>query len=417
MQPTRQTLEQLSEVLASTVECLARLERLEAQSGPSNVAGDLGFLSLLLTNAPMVIGVASLDGRILLVNRRWEEVVGRRREDVIGRRLEEVYPAETARQMKEAHQRVIETGAPLEIEQTVGGADGPHEFYTVTFPMRGAGGEIEAVGVVAINITERRRTEEARRASEARLGRWAESKPMGIVLADSTLRIVEANDAFLKMVGYGREDLAAGKLRWDDLIPEEYRDICEQVRKEVEKSGVGGPVQKAYVRKDGSRVPVLLGVTGLKEPKGHRICFVLDLTERKRAEEALEASEARFRSIFEDAAVGISVLDLEGKILAANPTREEMLGYREEELLGRVFTDFVHPEEVARAAARFKELAEGDRDEYEAEKRCIRKDGQVVWWQFSMGLVRDAERRPQFAIACIRDITERKRAQEALRAS
>ena len=126
-----------------------------------------GLLTSLLEYAPMSIYVAAADGTLRLVNRGWEEFEGLRREEAVGRRLEDIFPAEVARQYLEINRRVIETAAPVVTEEVGDTRDGRHYFHTVKFPLYGAAGQIEAVGGVSVDITERKRAEEGiRRQTE-----------------------------------------------------------------------------------------------------------------------------------------------------------------------------------------------------------------------------------------------------------
>ena len=128
---------------------------------------------------------------------------------------------------------------------------------------------------------------------EARIRRLVDSNIIGIVIWDLQGRIIEANQAFLDIVGYAREDLVSGRLRWTELTPAEWRDADEQVIAELKAAGTVQPREKEYFRKDGSRVPVLVGARFSSGNRDEGVAFVLDLTERKRAEEKLRASEQR----------------------------------------------------------------------------------------------------------------------------
>ena len=132
---------------------------------------------------------------------------------------------------------------------------------------------------------------------EAKIRRLVDANIIGIFIRDLEGRILEANDAFLHMIGYDREDLVAGRIRWTDLTPPEWRDRNAQAVAEVKMTGRVQPFEKEYFRKDGSRVPVLIGVASFEEGGNEGVAFVLDLTERKRAEAEARESERRYREM------------------------------------------------------------------------------------------------------------------------
>jgi len=132
------------------------------------------------------------------------------------------------------------------------------------------------------------------------------------------------------------------------------------------------------------------------------------LAERERTAAALRESEARFRAIFADAAIGIVLVDLSGRPVEANPAVERMLGYSREELRGMVFTEVTHPDDVAADWTLFAALVAGRRDSYQMEKRYLHNEGHIVWGNLTVSLVRDASGTPQFTIGMVEDITERK---------
>ncbi|MFZ5896558.1 MAG: PAS domain-containing hybrid sensor histidine kinase/response regulator [Myxococcota bacterium] len=150
-------------------------------------------------------------------------------------------------------------------------------------------------------IKERMLGEERRRAEQAllRFSRLFEAKILGILVCDLVGNILEANDGFLEMVGYTREELLSGRVRWVEMTPPEYKQLDDDAVEQLKVRGVTRPWEKEYIRKDGTRVPILVGVAMLNETEC--VAFVLDITERKRLEELrqrsaeLEAQNRRIR--------------------------------------------------------------------------------------------------------------------------
>ncbi len=135
------------------------------------------------------------------------------------------------------------------------------------------------LGVIR-DITERKR-------NEARFRRLADSNVQGVMFWNTTGEILGANDAYLRMIGYTRDELQEGKIRWDAITPGEFEHADRRGAEEVAARGVCTPYEKEYVRKDGSRLPVLVGAASFDDTRHEGVCFVLDLTERKKLEQQM----------------------------------------------------------------------------------------------------------------------------------
>jgi PAS domain S-box-containing protein len=139
---------------------------------------------------------------------------------------------------------------------------------------------------------------------EAKIRRLVEANIIGICISTRNGDIMEANDAFLKIVGYDREDLVAGRVRWTDITTPESRDRTAEALAELESTGAIQPFEKEYFRKDGSRVPVLVGVAAFDEERYEIVAFVLDLTERKHAEGALRDTQTKLAHVMRVTTLG-----------------------------------------------------------------------------------------------------------------
>ena len=132
---------------------------------------------------------------------------------------------------------------------------------------------------------------------ESKIRRLVDANIIGIIVWNADGVVLEANDAFLRMVGYERDDVVSGNVRWTDLTPVEWRHLSERALTETMQSGRARPYEKEYLKKDGGRVPVIVGLATFEESRMEGVAFVLDLTERKRAEEDARRSERRVREV------------------------------------------------------------------------------------------------------------------------
>src|SRR3981189_1711226 len=255
-------------------------------------------------------------------------------------------------------------------------------------PVLDGNGEFIAFIGTATDVTERKRAEEALRKSEAKIRRLVDSNIIGIFVWDFDGRILEANDEFLRMVSYDREDLVSGRIRWADLTPPDWRDRNNARIEQQKSSGRFEPFEKEFTRKDGSRLPILIGGATFEEGGNQGVAFVLDLTERKCAEEALRESERSARSALDGIAGLVAIMTPSGEVETVNRQCVEYFGRPVEEQKDWVTTDMVHPEDLPRMLENFKRAIVSEIP-YHFEQRLRRFDGEYRWFETRGGAVRD----------------------------
>jgi PAS domain S-box-containing protein len=254
------------------------------------------------------------------------------------------------------------------------------------------------------------------REREARIRRLIDAGIIGVFLFDIEGPIFEANDAFLRMVGYDREDLVSGGLRWTDLTPPEWRERdARQWVPELKATGRLEPFEKEYFRKGGSRVPVLIGTATFEESPNQGVAFVLDLTERKQAEQTRQELEEQWRASFESNPTMYFIVNAAGEIVSVNAFGAEQLGYTVSELVGQPVSSVFYEPDRNRVRKHTKECFEQPGRIGRWEARKIHKDGTMLWVRETANAV-VLKKRPVLLVAC-ENITEQKRAEEAVRRS
>ncbi len=238
------------------------------------------------------VGLMNLDGRIVEVNLAPLQAAGLKREDVLGKTVAESYWFAYSPSVQEQVRRALTQAAQGEIvrdDYLIRIAEGRQITIDTTFsPLRDASGRIIQIVGSAVDITDRKRT-------DGRFLRLVDSNVQGVIFWNRKGEITGANDAFLQIVGYTREDLEAGRIGWAALTPPEHAHLDVRALEELTARGICTPFEKEYFRKDGSRVPILLGAAIFEDSPDEGVCFLLDITERKRTEQALRESEEHFR--------------------------------------------------------------------------------------------------------------------------
>ncbi|GAA5118291.1 hypothetical protein GCM10023339_30640 [Alloalcanivorax gelatiniphagus] len=249
-----------------------------------------------------------------------------------------------------------------------------------------------------------------------------QTSPDAFVVLDYEDRIEWWNRAAEKLFGWSIEE-AAGQPLTDLVVPEQHRaahheGLRRRARGGRPRLGVD-PVQVEAVCRDGSRIVVELSVGELEWDGGPRFhAFVRDVTDRESARRALELSENRSRTAFENAPVGMLLTEVGdgafGPVLAANPAAQDMLGYSTEQLRAMTCSDITHHEDLRQDAEMVPRLLSGALDKLEYEKRFVRPDGRDVWVAFSAAVVRDLDGSAWHSVHQLLDITERRAAAQQL---
>ena len=283
-------------------------------------------------------------------------------------------------------------------------------------PDDGAQALRQQVAALEEALAEAGRARDAGRTSEDRFRALFDMSRDGIVFVDLDGHIEEMNQAYLDLVGYGRDEITTHT--YQDLTPEKWRAIeAEIIETQVMQRGFSDEYEKEYVRKDGSTAPISLRTILVRDLEGRPIRFmgiVRDITELKEKEEALKASEKRYRGLFDLSHDGVVFVGLDGPVEEANPAYLDMLGYELDELVGVTYQQLTPPRWAAMEADIVAEqlLSRGYTDEY--EKEYIRKGGSVFPVAVRAILVRDETGAPVRIMGIVRDITEQKQAKEAL---
>jgi PAS domain S-box-containing protein len=282
---------------------------------------------------------------------------------------------------------------------------------------------VESIADLNLQIAAREKAEAAARelasGLEAKVRRLIDANIIGIFIWKLDGKIVEANEAFLSVVGYDRDDLTSGRLSWRELTPAEWRDADNRRVAELEATGTAQPYEKEYFRKDGSRVPVLVGAASLEERSDEGVAFVLDLADRKKADEALRESEARTRLIIDTALDAVMTMDEQGFITEWNAQAERIFGWRYDEAVGRRISELLIPLRYRAAhengLRKFLDTGAGPLLNRRVEITALRRDGGEFPVELSIAPYRAGKTR--YFSGFVHDITQRKHAEEALRAS
>jgi PAS domain S-box-containing protein len=384
-------------------------------------------LKMLLESTGQGIYGIDLHGNCTFMNRAISELVGYRPEEALGQNMHRlvhhhkpdgsVYPAEecpvyAALIKKEGCRKDTEVlwrrdGTPVAVEYS-------------SFPIL-EGETVTGVVVTVVDITERKQAEEKLRASEELFRSIFENAQIGVAYFNIDRQEHTSNRALQEMLGYTGEELNSLS-QWDEIvIPEDRGSGADNYLELVQGKRDTAAYEQRFKRRDGrivvasDRFQLVRDATGKPQ---YIVGLTEDITDRKHAQEALTESENLFRSIFENAQIGISIYAIATQSHITNHALQRMLGRSEAELITLEQWDgIVHPDERISSAKQYAEIIEGKRDTDDYETRLVRSDGRIVVVNGRFQLLRDAAGKPQYVVALTEDITERKRSEGALQAS
>ena len=247
--------------------------------------------------------------------------------------------------------------------------------------------------------------------SDARFRRLADSGIIGVLEGDSSGRILDGNGVFLQLIGYSRDDLEAGLIRWDQLTVPGYEAVTRRLIEQIVASGTTAPAELECFRKDGSRMHALVGMASLPAaPEEIRaIGFILDLTPQKQAQEALRKSEEQFRQMAENIREVFWMIDpASGEILYVSPAYEQIWGQTCASLYANPasWMKSIHPEDRLAAEQNFHRQVQGEI--LESEYRIVQPSGAIRWIHVRAFPVRDTAGNLVRMAGVADDMTERK---------
>jgi len=263
--------------------------------------------------------------------------------------------------------------------------------------------------VLAIDVTERRRAQALIGESEARYRTLFDYAPDGILIADTESRYMDANSSICKMLGYSRDELVGLEAK-DILVESEVAHV--NVALSILRTRSDHQREWQFRRKDGSEFPAEVIATMM--PDGNLMAVVRDISERRRAEEDIRASELRFRSLIENSSDAIALMGSDGAILFASSSTPQVLGYSPEELCAFNAFDLIHEDDRKFAADRIELCLSQPRVRVDVQARVLHKDGT---WRLLEGVFTNLLDVPNVnaIVNNYRDITERERAEERFR--
>jgi two-component system, cell cycle sensor histidine kinase and response regulator CckA len=376
-----------------------------------------GLLSELVAHSPDILIRFDRELRHLYISPAVERATGLPPEWFVGRTNRELgMPKELCDLFDRELLPVFDHGRTHRFEFELADPNGVIRLYeTHAVPERGQSGSFESVVAFTRDRTEARSAELQLLRSQQRYRELFDSALDMIVLFDREGYIEDVNPAAERVLGHSREELV-GK-HYDVLIPAEERPKArERLARKLDGTAPTSAYEGVLQCKDGRILPVHASTQVLErdgQPAGV-LAISRDISDQVAARAALVAGERRFRSAFDDAAVGMMLTLPDGAIERVNPAMARMLGYPQAALAEMTVFDITHPDDIAQARTSIEAMLRGSRDALVTDKRYIRGDGALVEAHVALSAVRDDDGAVQYFVAQVEDVTELKQTQRAL---
>jgi len=375
----------------------------------------------IFENSQIGISFFNIEGKAVFTNSAFQEMLGYTGKELsqLQKWDEIIHPDERVSGAQRYSKLVQGKREKDEWEQRFIRRDGRIVVSNARFSLiRDGAGKPQYVASLTEDVTERKQAEEKLRESEQLFRSVFESTQIGIGVFKIDSREHLSNSALHEMLGYSGEELSRLG-QWDEIVPKEEREPCAQRYAElVEGKREKDEYEQHFVCRDGhmllgnSRFQLLRDSGGKPQ---YVVALTEDITEHRRATEALTANEKLFRTVFENAQVGVGIYNIQTGEHISNKSMHEILGCSQEELSQIEQWDrIIHPDERESGAQRYLELIKGEHDQDEWEQRFIQHDGQIVIANGRFRLVRDGGGKPQYIFSFNEDITRRKRAEAEL---
>jgi PAS domain S-box-containing protein len=355
--------------------------------------------------SPDAIIISELEtGRIIEVNESYERLTGFRREEVVGRTSVEIGTFESAESRNAFYAPLLATGSAVRVSRQMLGRDGRAIdiiYSSESFELAGR----PCLVTIIQDVTESKRTAAALAANEERFRSFIENASVGIYRSTPEGRIVMANPTLVRIMGYdSAEELMARDLEKEGYEPGYSRS---EFKAAIEGAGVVDGLETAWKKQDGTTIYVRESANVIRGPDGRVQYYdgiIEDISERKKAEQALRESEERFRNLTAAAFEGVVITE-NGRILDINDQALRMLGYERAEMIGRAVADFVSPETRAIVAD-----AIGAQREVTYKHQLVRKDGTRLHVEAQARMTRLGNQ--TLRVTALRDITEQLQAEQ-----